>query len=1161
MSYVEPSANVTQKILNPGGASSTTASLNSVVIGAAYNVVQAGTAQSQVAQIAAIANPNAPVVYQSAASGYTFNDHVSPGATGVGAGWNDPPAGHFQMALPAAIAGQKVTDGSFELVFKNAQVRQNVLLLDSVRHSFLAGIEGNTANEVNHAMALVIDVTSAAIPSDGGGSGVDGKLLAGDYWKVGTGTEVAPWTGHAGEYLVFQPVTVDGIYTIADFLFVETEAEAKDYAHRIRLSASGQPLPFDDTWAKLAGITFVPDGTGTGGAYSPDANGYDGAPSTLEGDLIKYSVWYCTYRVAVTTRVSYEDLAATVPAGAGISGVSTATGVVSDTAPTTHTATIRDLKKDATHWYVRSTSKVLADAAVQDDTTVDDVVVRSHTHRGVLPVTASSATGLPVNSAQAGDYWTVTGGGFTLGSVGNTAVVTDGDVVLAIATNPRDDEADWEVFASLALAQAEHPTWTMRSHGELVVTAAAPFPVITPAKRDYWTISATATFDLGASPAVSVSNGSIIVATGNTLPSQDGDNWTPYASLAAANAALTLTIDTTRHYVIRTALTGGSANALENDDVTMDVYRVLPTLTIPLDQTPSAEAMPWILTKDSNGFVQEVDKTTNPSDGQNKLTLSSNYLNTEDATASGFVTIPYNFHSVGRSNADGVNTLYGLINDVPAPSAWALSILRYADAVYLGYRALRTDLSNRLLSWNTSTAIDAQFGYIGEENPLGLAAQVAYTATGGTGVPIYGYAVDSDDMEGHVGALDYLATRRDVHCFGVMNRSPAIATVYKAHVDGMSTPSENSWRLAVVNIAYPTKQYLAGGDITDELEAGFVYQVASNNLVGLPQYNSTSYTTRIVDQNVDFLSSAISPNDIVEIPNFAIPDGSALPSGTVPSSFIGLWQVAEVIDAHTLKVTPFGGTTYPSSYTGNLANRPTGAVPTSSTAFVPYSIYRQASKDYQIQYLKAFSTTLKDRRMWHIQPDEATIEIGGTPTQVSGMYLVAEHVGVCAASRPQQNFTRMATVGISDIAHSNFYFSRTQMRDLASAGICFMVQKVPEGVPYVSHALTTDVTALFYQEQMKTRNLDFLAYTFLDVMDPFVGKWNQTAGLYTTARTVLQGKAKLLMGQTDTIIGPPLLGFKIKTMEQSTVNPDRMIVVLSCAIVDPTNYIDITLEV
>lgn len=1073
MSYVEPSANVTQKILNPGGASSTTASLNSVVIGAAYNVVQAGTAQSQVAQIAAIANPNDPVVYQSSASGYTFNDHVSPGAAGVGSGWNDPPAGHFQMALPAAIAGQKVSAGSFELVFKNAQVRQNVLLLDSVRQAYLEGIEGNTANGIHHAMPGTINASSPVLPI--AGSGFNGAVLSGDYWLIGgTNPGAGPWVGSSGKYLV--ALTGGDFPTSnAGFVLKDTLADAKDIAQRIRLSASGQPLPFDDTWVKLAGTVFNPDGTGTGGAYAPDANAYDGAASTLEGDLIKYSVWYGSYHMEVDTTTEYLGLGTASPQSLGVSAIGDAVTPVLDSAPVTYTASIRDTKKVGSDWYIRSSSKVLAGAAVEQDTLLTPVSVDSVSSQGTLVLAANSAT-LPVSTA-AGQYWVV--------------------------------EVD------------------------------------------------TGTYTVGTTHQKTVGEGSVLVANVNSASTTDGADWTVYASAALVPH----TVVTTTTYVVRTALTDGSANALENDDVTMDVYRVLPTLTVPLDQIPSAEATPWILTKDSNGFVQAVDKTTNPNDGQAKLIYSSNYLNTEDATTSGFVTIPYNFHSVGRANADGVNTLYGLISDVPEPSAWALSILRYADAVYLGYRALRTDLSNRLLSWNTLTAIDAQFGYIGEENPLGLAAQVAYTATGGTGVPIYGYAVASDDMEGHVGAMDYLATRRDVHCFGVMNRSPAIATVYKAHVDGMSLPSENSWRLAVVNIAYPTKQYLAGGDITDELEAGFVYQVVSNNLVGLPQYNSTSYTTRIVDQNVDFLSKAISPNDIVEIPNFAIPDGSALPSGTSASSFIGLWQVAEVIDAHTLKIAPFGGTTYPSSYTGNLANRPTGAVPTSSTAFVPYSIYRQASKDYQIQYLKAFSTTLKDRRMWHIQPDEATIEIGGTPTQVSGMYLVAEHVGVCAAARPQQNFTRMATVGISDIAHSNFYFSRTQMRDLASAGICFMVQKVPEGVPYVSHALTTETTALFYQEQMKTRNLDFLAYTFLDVMDPFVGKWNQTAGLYTTARTVLQGKAKLLMGQTDTIIGPPLLGFKIKTMEQSTENPDRMIVVLSCAIVDPTNYIDITLEV
>lgn len=271
--YVEPSANLTQKVVNAGGAGAVSASLNSVVIGAAYNVVSAGTVQSQVQQIAALASPSDPVVYQSAASGYVFNDHVPPNASGAGAGWNDPSPGWFQMVIPSAIAGQKVSDGSFDLVMKNAQVRQNVLLADSVRVAHLQGLSGNTANGLEHNRGTQ---AIGILPAAGSGSGLGGAILSGDYWLItGTNPISGVWMGTSGKYLVALDLG-DFSSVNSGFVVVATLAEAQSIAHRIRLSPAGVPLTNDDTWVKLAGASFAPDGTGTGGAYAPDANGYDG---------------------------------------------------------------------------------------------------------------------------------------------------------------------------------------------------------------------------------------------------------------------------------------------------------------------------------------------------------------------------------------------------------------------------------------------------------------------------------------------------------------------------------------------------------------------------------------------------------------------------------------------------------------------------------------------------------------------------------------------------------------------------------------------------------------------------------------------------------------------------------------------------------------------
>jgi len=1305
MSYIEPSANVTQVVTTAGGASSTDADLNSVIIGPAFNVVHAGTARSLVEQIAAITDPNAPVEYRSSAGGFTFEDHIPQSTTAQGE--TDPEPGHFQFVIPATFAGQEYQNGEFELTMVNAQVRQNVVVATGVDPDVLSTIPGNVVDQsglLNNPLAgfLPLTVQGQPIPMTSswieanpatqvdpvftrnsgsvtqlglsdrgtynasgnaypttGGSGLAGAIKTGDYWRVTVQGTVAPFTVAVSLIaLVDNPGSTD-----ANWETITVVAKGSDYrgvfdatANTYPLAGSGSGIDYGgnisiragDCWKIHPQGTVAPFDTAKGlialvdnpgstaanweattwdpslkYAYALDANGYDGAPSTLVGDIVKYSALYAKAKVNVTLKVS------TTPTAEGFSGTVNDRG---------------NFDAGAQDGYPTSGGSGLGGAIVAGD--FFNVINAT----SLSPLYGKGGVYALVNGASQPDQWATTSIGlingphaYDLNAPGNTGFPAAGQgsgVGGAIVAG------DWFTVVNDGPSHSAHPL-----HGATVAIAKVNAPGQTASKWILLTIavSARGSFDAGLAinsdyPHTGGSGVGGAVQAGdyyhviNAEPGSPLENVTGLIALASpptgsagwAVAAETITgievtavaldgsftidaaprtyttalrdaqksesgiwtlqtsgrllpdayqvlttpgtpasLDYTQgahSYVLTNGYTVYNAlpahfnpAAVENRMVDFDIYRVHPTLSIPLDQTPSDENMPWIYFQDEHGVIQrEADVYTNPADGQNKLTLSSNFLDTVHAQDLGYVTLPANFKSAPRSGSNGVTVLYGEINQLPLPSDWNLSVVRFAEAIFLGYRALRTDLADQLLSVGSLAEVASTIGEQTPDNPLGLGLMMALAASGG--VPIKAYATVGNTLKAHMGAMEYLERRDDIHCMAPLTRDIATITSYGTHIAVMSTNLENAWRTGVFNIAHPTKQFLSGGDRVDTLAAASLYQIATPNGVGVPQYNSTSYVTHLIDTTKDFLAAGVKAGDLVVIPNFRVDGAQTLPSGTHASSFIGSWQVDSLVDSHTLVLKPIGGT-YPKAYYQDTNNRPTNVVPQSSSSFIPYYCFREATKDYVVQYLKSISTTLKTRRIVHAQPDVIEIQVAGTPTLVDGTYFAAEHAGILAGSRPQQNFTRMATAAITDLRHSNLYFSRAQMRDMASAGIMFAVQKVPQGIPFISHALTTDVTALFYQEQMKTRNLDFLSYTFLRLLDPFVGKWNITPGLFTAARTLIMGKAAQLKAQSVDQIGAPLLDLKIVTLAQSTLNADRVTCHLRVAIVDPANYIDIILEV
>ncbi len=508
------------------------------------------------------------------------------------------------------------------------------------------------------------------------------------------------------------------------------------------------------------------------------------------------------------------------------------------------------------------------------------------------------------------------------------------------------------------------------------------------------------------------------------------------------------------------------------------------------------------------------------------------------------IEVPLNF-AKGTGNiiideAD-INYYISLDTDLSMfPAVSPFYTVGIVESLHVGYRALRTDKSQTILTITSELNRESVLGEATHDNPLSLAVQLALANT--TGV-IKALSIQANDSSGYAVARDVLESDSSVYALVPLTQEPAITAAFQAHVGQLSTPVEASWRVLLANTKIPTYKYLAGQE--DNPAFGYVRQL---NPVG-----TADDTTFFIDPDVDFLTAGVVPTDIVTVPTFTLGVGQTLPSGTTEASFIGSWKVVAVIDSNTLKVAPARST-----YTYTT----TAVTPQSNGQFVPYTVYRVLTVAKQAKYIADVSAQFNDKRVWHIQPDSVTVEVNGVATpNLPGYYLCAALGGMVAGFPVQQGFTNIGVAGIVDLQHSNYYFTRGDLNAMAETGTCLFVQAVQGGIPYCRHELTTDVTVLEYREMLKVKNWDFLSYFYYDKLKSFIGKYNITADTLNDIRATLIAASELLMTQKLPRIGAPLVSYEIVTLEQDSVNKDRIKIKLRIEIVSPANYIDIELEI
>ncbi len=429
--------------------------------------------------------------------------------------------------------------------------------------------------------------------------------------------------------------------------------------------------------------------------------------------------------------------------------------------------------------------------------------------------------------------------------------------------------------------------------------------------------------------------------------------------------------------------------------------------------------------------------------------------------------------------------------------------------VYFSYKALRNDVSNQVLTINDTLDLQGQLGDVSSENPLALGCQIALANTTGR---VRAIAISSNDLIGYQNALEFAEGER-LYFLVPLTQETAILALFATHVKQMSTPINAAWRVAVVNTAMSTTRSIGN------YSASFVDSTTGNSTSVL------TGNTVVYAANGNFITNGVIPGDTITT--------SATTGGVA-----GTYSIYSVVSNQQVVIQ--------------------GTTPGISTQ-LSYYISRKVSKTEMAATVKSTSENFGSNRVWHIQPDICGISIGGVTEYLPGYYLCCGIAGMGAGFPVQQGFTNIGVAGITDLKDSNFFFSKAQLNTMAEGGTCIFAQQSQGSIPYVRHAMTTDVSVLEYREQLVTKNWDFLSYFYYDKLKGFIGSWNITPDTIRIIGQTITASSELVKSQKLPKIGAPLMGYKILSLEQNKYNKDNLDCNLSISVVYPLNYLNLHL--
>lgn len=457
--------------------------------------------------------------------------------------------------------------------------------------------------------------------------------------------------------------------------------------------------------------------------------------------------------------------------------------------------------------------------------------------------------------------------------------------------------------------------------------------------------------------------------------------------------------------------------------------------------------------------------------------------------------------------AAGVTTSVGALTNLPVLSA----------TVLVSYRALRFDKSADTAEYDSIASLQADFGtdQIVPENPAVFGAFLALenspTPTNLLALPQDFLDTGSgtgDELIAYSKAFDVLALT-DMYAIAVMTQSTSVHTALKAHVDLYSQPAQKLERIGVVNRQLVTTSVVSTQKADGATSAG---------------------GTVLTSTSATFITDGVVPGMFINI---------------VGGAGAGRYQIGSV-DSQT-HLTVLTGITIP------------GGALTAQTFFIDKNL----TKGEQAAVISAYAKSIADRRLVLTWPDVVSLPVGNVIRDVPGYFLGCAVVSLTTGLPTQQGLTNLSVAVFTKVSHSTKYFSNDDLNTIADGGVMIFVQDVlAQTALYVRHQLTTDRSAIKFQEYSVTKNVDFIAKFIRTNHKQFIGQYNIVDTTFDDLKTQAQRIIRFLSESTKLPkIGGVIRSGKLNSIVQDPVNIDSILENYSLDIPIPLNNLDITIAV
>jgi len=172
-------------------------------------------------------------------------------------------------------------------------------------------------------------------------------------------------------------------------------------------------------------------------------------------------------------------------------------------------------------------------------------------------------------------------------------------------------------------------------------------------------------------------------------------------------------------------------------------------------------------------------------------------------------------------NADAVISRFDTVEAVAEYDANTGTIRVISNAlsgyVYVSYKALRSDIANKLLTFANLKEVEEQLGEISLENPLTYAVAKALA---NTTVAVFAMPIRTNDANGYAEAFNHLAAE-DVYFVVPLTDDPAVIGMLPGYLESLSKPEVKRWRVAIVSPRFKEEEVVAEG--TGDLTSGVLY--------------------------------------------------------------------------------------------------------------------------------------------------------------------------------------------------------------------------------------------------------------------------------------------------------------------------------------------------